>query len=392
MPHNIIHRSMEQASDITISQHDKAKIILTEPEATNISQLLTTSFSCEPTNNWERTLPTEVTLIFGRFLQAEEIAATDFPEHYFNFVAYNKLSDRLAARNPILTVVTQLASLFGTKWHGTLMYTNTTQWKSRSLLLSVHVTTTTTMVHPPTIVRLFRLLYILANLKPVPLDTRPQLSGTSATHYYFNPSIPETQLIRQHVSGLPQKLLSILSAHKGAGAIKSARHMDKNSKKSNPFQSARTTEHRRLKLTVNVNNGSATTTMPTSRRPDFVLDKVFERIQAPEGHHTSPEPEAAVTTHQDPAEYHGQGFEQGTSSENPDLPKPPTPPTPHTPPTTISQQSIIETNIQMSSEQEPIDKEGAHKKLPKESTRKTLFGHQPEADPIQVPKKQKTDP
>ncbi|GKB22749.1 hypothetical protein Tco_0862150, partial [Tanacetum coccineum] len=182
---------------------------------------------------------------------------------------------------------------------------------------------------------------------------------------------------------LPQKLLSILSAHKGAGAIKSARHMDKNSKKSNPFQSARTTEHRRLKLTVNVNNGSATTTMPTSRRPDFVLDKVFERIQAPEGHHTSPEPEAAVTTHQDPAEYHGQGFEQGTSSENPDLPKPPTPPTPHTPPTTISQQSIIETNIQMSSEQEPIDKEGAHKKLPKESTRKTLFGHQPEADPIQ---------
>ncbi|GKE23525.1 hypothetical protein Tco_1435037 [Tanacetum coccineum] len=114
-----------------------------------------------------------------------------------------------------------------------------------------------------------------------------------------------------------------------------------------------------------------------------------EPYVAPEGHHTSPEPEAAVTTHQDPAEYHGQGFEQGTSSENPDLPKPPTP---HTPPTTISQQSIIETNIQMSSEQEPIDKEGAHKKLPKESTRKTLFGHQPEADPIQVPKKQKTDP
>ncbi|GJW79427.1 DNA helicase [Tanacetum coccineum] len=437
--------SMEQARDITISQQDKGKIILMEPEVTNISQLSITSynstieaigtpvqanmglrdaeyidqpfelrkayrftgFSCEPTDNWEQTLPTEITLIFGRFLQAEEIAATDFPEHYFNFVAYNKLSDRLVARNPILTVVTQLASLFGTKWHGTLMYTNTTQWKSRSLLLSVHVTTTTTMVHPPTIVRLFRLLYILANLKPVPLDTRPQLSGTSATHYYFNPSIPETQLIRQQGPVLKiidqryedteqeklrnrfplvvlrdidpqdyQKLLSILSVHKGADTIKSAQHVDKNSNKSNPFQSARTMDQKQLKLTVIVNDGSATTTitcfsdqantltrdvnevvaeladkdpftlppslrelegtthifqfyfdtMATSRRLDFILDKVFERpvlalppsglIQAPEPyvtpeeHHNSPEPEATLTTHQDPAEYHRQGFEQ----------------------------------------------------------------------------------
>nr|GFB17222.1 hypothetical protein [Tanacetum cinerariifolium] len=56
-------------------------------------------------------------------------------------------------------------------------------------------------------------------------------------------------------------------------------------------------------------------TMATSKRPDFILDKVFKRpvltlpppspIQAPEpyvapeGHHTSPEPEAAFTTHQD---------------------------------------------------------------------------------------------
>ncbi|GJR06562.1 DNA helicase [Tanacetum coccineum] len=330
--------SMEQASDITISQHDKAKIILTEPEATNISQLSTTSFSCEPTDNWEQTLPTEITLIFGRFLQAEEIAATDFPEHYFNFVAYNELSDQLATRNPILTGL--------------------------------------------------------------------QLSGTSATHYYFNPSIPETKLFRQQGPVLQiidhryedieqeklrnrfplavlcdidpqdyQKLLSILSVHKGADTIKSAQHVDKNSNKSNPFQSARTMDQKQLKLTVIVNDGSATTTitcfsdqantltrdvnevvaeladkdpftlppslrelegtthifqfyfdtMATSRRPDFILDKVFERpvlalppsglIQAPEPyvapeeHHNSPEPEATLTTHQDPAEYHGQGFE-----------------------------------------------------------------------------------
>ncbi|GJU92996.1 DNA helicase, partial [Tanacetum coccineum] len=240
-----------------------------------------------------------------------------------------------------------------------------------------------------------------------------QLSGTSATHYYFNPSIPETKLIRQQYPQIPNRgpvlqiidhryedmeqeklrnqfplvvlrdidpqdyqLLSILSVHKGADTIKSAQHVDKNSNKSNPFQSARTMDHKQLILTVIVNDGSATTTitcfsdqantltrdvnevvaeladkdpftlppslrelegithifqfyfdtMATSRRPDFILDKVFERpvlalppsglIQAPESyvapeeHHNSPEPEATLTTHQDPAEYHGQGFEQ----------------------------------------------------------------------------------
>nr|GFB02834.1 hypothetical protein [Tanacetum cinerariifolium] len=63
-----------------------------------------TGFSCEPTDSWERTLPTKITLIFGKYLQAEEIATTDFLEHYFNFAAYNELSDRLAVKNSILTV------------------------------------------------------------------------------------------------------------------------------------------------------------------------------------------------------------------------------------------------------------------------------------------------
>nr|GEU60408.1 hypothetical protein [Tanacetum cinerariifolium] len=228
-----------------------------------------------------------------------------------------------------------------------------------------------------------------------------------------------------------QKLLSILSAHKSVGIMKSARHVVKNSKKSNPFQNARTMDHKQLKLTVNVNDGSATTyitcfsdqanmltryvnevlaeladknpftlppslrelegtthifqfhfdTMVTSRRPDFILDKVFEHpvlalsppapIQAPEpyvipeGHHTSPEADATLTN---------------TNLGNPDLPEPPKP---HTPPATISQPTITETSI-MTSEHEPISKEGTHKHLPKASTHKALFEHQPETDPTEI--------
>ncbi|GJT16438.1 DNA helicase [Tanacetum coccineum] len=136
-----LNRAMEPFKDAGSSQHDKHKMILTEPEITNISELSAASynntieaigtpiqanmslrdaeyfdqllklqkayrfsgFSCEPTDNWERTLPTQITLIFGRFLQVEEIPNSDFPEHYFNFAAYNELPDRLSARNPILT-------------------------------------------------------------------------------------------------------------------------------------------------------------------------------------------------------------------------------------------------------------------------------------------------
>nr|GEV23946.1 DNA helicase [Tanacetum cinerariifolium] len=96
-----------------------------------------TSFSCEPTDKWERTLPTKTSLIFGRFLQVQEIPCVEFPEHYFNFAAYNELQDRLTAKNPILTGI--------------------------------------------------------------------QLSATSATHYYLNPNIPETNQLKQLYPQLPDK-------------------------------------------------------------------------------------------------------------------------------------------------------------------------------------------
>nr|GEZ01783.1 nucleic acid-binding, OB-fold protein [Tanacetum cinerariifolium] len=180
--------------------------------------------------------------------------------------------------------------------------------------------------------------------------------------------------------------------------MKSARYVDKNSKKGNPFQNERTMDHKQLKLTATTSitcfSDQANTltrdlnevlaeltnknpftlppslrelegtthiiqfhfnTMVTSRRPDFILDKVFDHpvlalpppapIQVPEpyviheGHHTSPKAEATLTN---------------TSLGNLDVPEPPKP---HTPPATISQPTIIETSI-MTYEHEPIIKEG----------------------------------
>ncbi|GJW60798.1 DNA helicase [Tanacetum coccineum] len=89
-----------------------------------------TGFSCEQTIPWERTLDNPTSLTFGKFMSLQEIPNDDFPEHYFNFAAYNELPVKVNVQNPVLTGL--------------------------------------------------------------------QLSGTSATHYYLNPNMPETYHIKQY--------------------------------------------------------------------------------------------------------------------------------------------------------------------------------------------------
>nr|GEU96039.1 DNA helicase [Tanacetum cinerariifolium] len=136
-----------------------------------------TGFSCEPTDKWERTLPTETSLIFGGYLQAEEIPSTDFPEHYFNFAAYNELQDRLSAR---------------------LHWPHKKNWKRQHNWLPLW---------NEMAINLDERGYNLME-KPVVIAASScyinhyhglQLSGTSATHYYLNPNIPKTSQIKQMV-------------------------------------------------------------------------------------------------------------------------------------------------------------------------------------------------
>ncbi|GJY86346.1 hypothetical protein Tco_0500372 [Tanacetum coccineum] len=51
-------------------------------------------FKCTTTKIWDHTLPNNTTLIFGRYTSIIPISNTDFPEHYFNFIAYNEVNQR----------------------------------------------------------------------------------------------------------------------------------------------------------------------------------------------------------------------------------------------------------------------------------------------------------
>nr|GEU88960.1 DNA helicase [Tanacetum cinerariifolium] len=76
-------------------------------ESTNNPDTIAASkgFSCEQTIPWERTLDNPMSFTFRKFISLQEISNTDFPEHYFNFAAYNELPAKVNVRNPVLTVM-----------------------------------------------------------------------------------------------------------------------------------------------------------------------------------------------------------------------------------------------------------------------------------------------
>nr|GEZ28029.1 DNA helicase [Tanacetum cinerariifolium] len=51
-------------------------------------------FRCTSTKAWDRTLPNDITLTFGRYTSIVPISNANFLEHYFNFVAYNEVEQR----------------------------------------------------------------------------------------------------------------------------------------------------------------------------------------------------------------------------------------------------------------------------------------------------------
>ncbi|GKD60085.1 DNA helicase [Tanacetum coccineum] len=50
-----------------------------------------------------RTLRNDTSLIFGKYLQVNNIPNDYFPQHYFDFAAYNELADRANVRDAVLT-------------------------------------------------------------------------------------------------------------------------------------------------------------------------------------------------------------------------------------------------------------------------------------------------
>nr|GEY00810.1 hypothetical protein [Tanacetum cinerariifolium] len=150
-----------------------------------------TEFTCEQTLPWERTLDNPTSLTFGKYISAQEIPNTDFPEHYFNFVAYNELPAKVNIKNPLLTGfafdsgnIIQLAL-----WHEMALTFNITEYEDMEKPVIIAVTSCW--------VRHFNGL---------------QLSGTSVTHYYLNPNIPETYHIKEQYQQ-PGNTIPILNIH-----------------------------------------------------------------------------------------------------------------------------------------------------------------------------------
>lgn len=60
-------------------------------------------FGSTRTDTWQRTLENDTTLLFGRYTRAVQLEDEEFPEHFFNFIAYNELGRRADVKNSILT-------------------------------------------------------------------------------------------------------------------------------------------------------------------------------------------------------------------------------------------------------------------------------------------------
>ncbi|GJT88659.1 hypothetical protein Tco_1070376 [Tanacetum coccineum] len=80
---------------------------VTTKERTNFCCMLldrgTIRFGCTDTKKWRRTLDYKTTLNFGRYTRIEPIANDSFPEHYFNFVAYNEVQSKADVKDATLT-------------------------------------------------------------------------------------------------------------------------------------------------------------------------------------------------------------------------------------------------------------------------------------------------
>nr|GEW75549.1 hypothetical protein [Tanacetum cinerariifolium] len=216
-----------------------------------------------------------------------------------------------------------------------------------------------------------------------------QLYGTSATHYYLNPNIPETNQLKE----FDQAYTLTRNVNEVVAELE-----DKN-----PFA---------LPLCLQQLQGTTHifqfhfNTMNSSRRPDFVLDKVFPTptlaLPQPEPIHT-PEPDTTSTyqqTLQQPPtleeikqtcqEDYNKELKQSHDSEETVFAHSSEPQITTPPPSKLY---VVQTTIEIPAEKDPMGKQDIQKKLPKSSIQKVLFQNQPETtNTPQAVKKQKTEP
>ncbi|GJW13768.1 nucleic acid-binding, OB-fold protein [Tanacetum coccineum] len=163
------------------------------------------NFMCTTTKNYQQTLDTETTLRYTNFVN---IPADAFPKHYFNFTSYNQLGTKIqrqdtvtGQRQPTLTdYIGCLIRVGNVETFGSAGSNITIVRKLDIENLNGNVVELTLwdemakgfnkrefelMARP--------VIFAVSSCKVSEYNNRLKLLETSATHYYFNPEIPELE-------------------------------------------------------------------------------------------------------------------------------------------------------------------------------------------------------
>ncbi|GJS66167.1 DNA helicase [Tanacetum coccineum] len=160
-------------------------------------------FVCIETKDWQRTVDNRTTLLFGKYTNFQPIPADSFPDHYFNFVAYNEVEDRADVHNaPLIDYIGCIHQISDPIRTGDATRSRRTRriiqiqnlegvnlpfviWNEQAEAFDME-----TYTHMPKPV-VIAVSSTWASRKYGGLH----LSATPATYYYLNPNIPEANYI-----------------------------------------------------------------------------------------------------------------------------------------------------------------------------------------------------
>ncbi|GKE15148.1 DNA helicase, partial [Tanacetum coccineum] len=148
-----------------------------------------TNFTCENTKQYLQTLENKISLKFRKITSFHALPKKqyEFPEHHFEFVAYNQLSSRVPYLDENSKTV--YPRLTGQGWFRKVDIENLdgnvvefTMWDDLAK-----------QFNKEEIEKLLRPIIIAVSSCKVPKYRDLQLSATSATYYYINPQTPEAK-------------------------------------------------------------------------------------------------------------------------------------------------------------------------------------------------------
>ncbi|PWA46862.1 nucleic acid-binding, OB-fold protein [Artemisia annua] len=193
--------AIQAYTDINDKNHFTS--ILIPGKAYRISRI-----SCVPTDNCQQTLENTTSLSFSTLTKFDTIPSGEFPNHYFDFVAYNQLPYKVVDSNdptkteyPVLTdyIGCYMRSTDKQKWGNP----NRNQMVNRKIEIQNLNRTSIELTLWDDLANTFKKDEIDALEKPVLIAVSScrvtryrntlQLQSTPATYYYINPKIPELE-------------------------------------------------------------------------------------------------------------------------------------------------------------------------------------------------------